>query len=164
MNTRPPPLGRNPLQEALDNYIQVTEELAQARYDLSEERATNQALSAEVTMLRAAYREADAERIRLTQVASTLHGELKGIQAVINGAVTSAIHAGIQAAERHESRIEAQAEEATLQHAGDEAHELLTKLEEIARPTPAGESQFTVERAPEQRPRSDGTLPPLNQF
>jgi chromosome segregation ATPase len=160
MNTKPPAIGRNPLQEAFDNYNQLSDELAQARFDNDELRSTNQSLVSEVTMLRAAYSEADSERIRLTQVAATLHGELKGIQAIINGAVASAVQAGVQAAQIHEQRQQIADEEPSLQHAADEVAPILERLAQVAQP----EGQLTIERAPEQQPRTAVTGLPINQL
>lgn len=167
MTTRPPSIGRNPLQEAFDNYNQVTEELAQEKFENQELRATNQALVAEVTMLRSAYREADAERIRLTQVASTLHGSLKGIRATINDAVATAVADGIEAAKRYDEQQPPVIDDDSLQHAGDgdgdNVEDILQRLAKVAEPTDAGESRVRIEHSPEQQPRP-GTNLPVNQL
>lgn len=132
MNNRMPPLGRNPIQAALDDYNQIADENTLLKSERDELITHNRSLISEVNMLREAYEAADADRIRLTQVSSTLHGELKGIQAIINSAVATAVKEGVQAAERHQAKIEATVEEQHLQHAGDEAQEILQRVEPIA--------------------------------
>lgn len=157
-------MGRNPIQDALDNYNQIADELVMVKSERDELITHNRSLISEVGMLREAYEHADAERIRLMQVSSTLHGELKGIQAIINSAVATAVQAGVQAAQQHQAKIEATAEEEHLQHAGEEAQAILQRVEPIA---PVEEHTARVDEVQEQLERladRRSTTLPANQL
>lgn len=142
MNNRLPSMGINPIQAALDNYNQIADELVMVKHERDELITHNRSLVAEVNMLREAYDKADSDRIRLTQVSSTLHGELKGIQAIIDSAVRTAVREGVQAAQRHEEQKEIATEEETLQHAAEEVQEIFQRVEPVA---PADDHLVRVE-------------------
>jgi hypothetical protein len=87
----------NPLQTALENYQQMTYDLADARQYAHDTRIENHSLRAEITMLREMIDRADSDRIRLQAISSTLLGRLLSIQSTIEDAVRDSIHNGIQA-------------------------------------------------------------------
>lgn len=87
----------NPLQKALDDYHLMETELAAARQQVREVTVDNHTLLAEVNMLREELQRADADRLRLQAISSTLLGRLLAINDTIGGAVRASIKAGIEA-------------------------------------------------------------------
>lgn len=87
----------NPLQTALDNYHEMERERDEAVNRSDSLAATNSALLAEVTMLREELTRADADRLRLSAISSTLLGRLMAIHDTIAGAVKAAGQAGVEA-------------------------------------------------------------------
>jgi chromosome segregation ATPase len=110
----------NPLQKAYDDYNEMKRACAQAQHDANEHRIHNQALMAEVSMLRDALERCETDRVRLQSVSSTLLGRLLAINDTIAGAVKESIKHGIEAVEA--ARPE---ETAELDEAGAEAAEII---------------------------------------
>ena len=131
---RLPPAEPNPLQKAYDDYNDMKREYAQAKHEANELRVHNQALMAEVGMLRESMERCDSDRIRLQAVSSTLLGRLLAINAVIGDAVKDSVKHGIQA-------VEAAAPETQRQDA-EEARGILERVE------PATELEPVVTLAP----------------
>jgi hypothetical protein len=104
----------NPLQKALDDYHMMERERDQARHQAMELLTSNNALLAEANMLREALERADADRIRLQAISSTLLGRLLAINDCIGGAVKASIKDGIDAvhAAKADNELERDAEEA----------------------------------------------------
>lgn len=98
----PPPLEKNPLQKALDDYHRMEQELQREKMRNTDLRNENRDLLSEVGMLREAAERSDCDRIRLQAISSTLLGRLYGISDVIEGAVRAAIRDGVKAATVHE--------------------------------------------------------------
>jgi hypothetical protein len=88
----------SPLQRAFDNYTQMEEQL---RITIERNRTLqieNANLLSEAGMLRDLLDRADADRIRLQAISSTLLGRLLAINDCIAGAVKASIKDGIEAA------------------------------------------------------------------
>ncbi len=98
MTASVPQMEPNLLQRAYENYSTMEEQLAEARQKIVELSIDNGSLVAEVSMLREELARADADRIRLQAVSSTLSGELLSINDVIAGAVRRALDAGTKVA------------------------------------------------------------------
>lgn len=96
----------NPLQTALDNYHEMERDRDEAVNRADSLTATNSALLAEVTMLREELTRADADRLRLSAISSTLLGRLMAIHDTIAGAVKAAGQAGVEATTKVESTEE----------------------------------------------------------
>jgi hypothetical protein len=104
----------NPLQKALDDYHAMERDRDQTQQHAAELIAANSALHAEVNMLREALERADADRIRLQAISSTLLGRLLAINDCIGGAVKASIKDGIEAvhAAKADDELERDAQEA----------------------------------------------------
>jgi hypothetical protein len=109
----------NPLQKAYDDYNDMERAHNQAKHECAELRVQNHSLLAEVGMMREAIERADADRIRLQAVASTLMGQLRAINAVIADAVSIAIKHGIEAVAAAQPH-----EKAEIDRAGDEVRQI----------------------------------------
>ena len=96
----------NPLQTALDNYHEMERDRDEAVNRADSLTATNSALLAEVTMLREELTRADADRLRLSAISSTLLGRLMAIHDTIAGAVKAAGQAGVEATTKVEATEE----------------------------------------------------------
>lgn len=88
---------QNPLQEALDNYHLMQHQRDEAVNRADSVNASNAALIAEIGVLREQLTRADAERIRVSAIASTLLGRLMSIHDTISGAVKAAREDSIEA-------------------------------------------------------------------
>jgi hypothetical protein len=125
---RLPAAEPNPLQKAYDDYNEMKRTCAQAQHDANERRIQNEALLAECGMLREALERCETDRVRLQSVSSTLLGRLLAINDTIAGAVRESIKHGIEAVEAR-STEEQKSEEAELDKAGDEAAEIIARVE-----------------------------------
>lgn len=147
----------NPLQNALDNYHEMERERDEAVNRSDSLAATNSALVAEVTMLREELTRADADRLRLSAISSTLLGRLMAIHDTIAGAVKAAGQAGVEAT----AKIEAPEEPAERQP--QKPAEAVSAAPEIAPPeTPI---EWMTPPAPPQAlgkviPQIDWSRPP----
>lgn len=130
MTTSVPQMEPNLLQRAYENYSTMEEQLAESRQKIVELSIDNGSLVAEVNMLREELARADADRIRLQAVASTLNGELTAIKDVIDGSVRRALEAGVHAKpELASAEPEKPAQQAAI--------EALTQLAEDRKTLPA---------------------------
>lgn len=107
-------IEHNPLQVALDNYHMMEAQRDSATDRASQLNVANGSLVAEVHMLREQLAVADADRIRLQAVASTLLGRLLGINDCIAGAVKAAVKDGIDATAPKDDPEPARPEPASL--------------------------------------------------
>lgn len=96
MTASVPQMEPNLLVRAVANYSEMEEQLAEANRKIVELSIDNGSLTAEVNMLREELARADADRLRLQAVASTLNGELTAIKDVIDGSVRRALEAGVR--------------------------------------------------------------------
>lgn len=93
-------MEKNPLLRAADDYVEMEQRLEECQEKVRTLTIDNGVLLAEVKMLREELARADADRIRLQAVASTLSGELLSINDVIAGAVRRALESGVSAARK----------------------------------------------------------------
>lgn len=88
--------------DALENYHLMQHERDEAINRADSVSASNAALIAEIGVLREQLTRADAERIRVSTIASTLLGRLMSIHDTISGAVKAAREDSIEAAKAPE--------------------------------------------------------------
>lgn len=93
---------RNPLQKAYDSYHEMERERDAGLQEISELITGNNALVAEVNMLRENLTRSETERIRFQSIANTLLGRLLAINDTIAGAVKASLAAGVEPAETEE--------------------------------------------------------------
>jgi len=129
-NTPVPSMEQNPLQKAFADYQRMEEVVRLSRVEGEVLRAQNAGLTAEAGMLREALERSEAERVRLSSIASTLLGRLLSINDVIAGAVKQSIQNGIEATRAVEPADKAE-ERQELEAAGEAAQDILQRVEPV---------------------------------
>lgn len=117
----------SPLEKAFSDYQRMEHELGSVKAKNEDLLVTNMNLLSEVQMLREAFGQADADRMRLQAVSSTLSGQLLAINAVIADAMRLAIKHGVEATQPDPG----------LERAAGEAAEIIQRLEPVAAPAVA---------------------------
>jgi seryl-tRNA synthetase len=108
---------RNPLQKAYDSYHEMERERDAAQQEVTELITSNNALVAEINMLRETLDRSEADRVKFQSISSTLLGRLLAINDCIAGAVKASIDSGIE--QDHDD----------LEQAGADAQEIIQRVE-----------------------------------
>jgi len=136
---------RNPLQKAYDSYHEMERDRDIALGEVTDLITSNNALLAEVGMLREHLNRSEVERIRFQSISNTLLGRLLAINDTIAGAVKASIAAGIEP-EDTEEQLQASVSSDTGEDLSDADREAIqrfapklgpkTKIEPKATPVP----------------------------
>jgi len=130
----------SPIHRAFwEDYHRMAENLRASEQKSSDLLVQSMNLMSEVHMLRDALERADADRVRLQAISSTLLGRLLAINDTIAGAVKASIKDGIEA-------VHAAKAEDDLEQAGAEAQEIIQRVEPVP-PTPAAPLTIASVRA-----------------